>query len=208
MPVLLHPDDYEKNFKHWEELKTMKNGEVKSVEGRLKHADESWRWFHLRHSVFKRNDKGEVIQVIGIATDITDLKKTENQLEESKSFITKIMEANPNVVIIHELKTQTPIYINRYVEEVLGYTPEEVLAMGEDAFKTLIHPDDQPKILKHLEEFSSADFDTSKSIEYRAKDKQGNWHWGLSKDSAFERDSEGKVTKIIAAATEITDRKK
>lgn len=208
MPVLLHPDDYEKNFKHWEELKTMKSGDVKSVEGRLKHADESWRWFHLRHSVFKRNDKGEVIQVIGIATDITDLKKTENQLEESKSFITKIMEANPNVVIIHELKTQTPIYINRYVEEVLGYTPEEVLAMREDAFKTLIHPDDQPKILKHLEEFASADFDTSKSIEYRAKDKQGNWHWGLSRDSAFERDSEGKVTKIIAAATEITDRKK
>jgi PAS domain S-box-containing protein len=208
MPVLLHTDDYEKNFKHWEDLKTMKNGEVKSVEGRLKHADESWRWFHLRHSVFKRNDKGQVIQVIGIATDITDLKKTENQLEESKSFITKIMEANPNVVIIHELKTQTPIYINRYVEEVLGYTPEEVLAMGEDAFKTLIHPDDQSKILKHLEEFDSADFDTSRSIEYRARDKQGNWHWGLSKDSVFERDSEGKVTKIIAAATEITDRKK
>ncbi|GAL84545.1 multi-sensor hybrid histidine kinase [Sporocytophaga myxococcoides] len=208
MAVLLHPDDFEQNFKHWEELKTMKNGEVKSVEGRLKHADGNWRWYHLRHSVFKRNVKEQVVQVIGIATDITNLKKTEHQLEESKSFITKIMEANPNVVIIHEMKTKTPIYINRYVEEILGYTPEEILSMGEDAFKTLIHPDDQPKILKHLEEFSSVDYDTSKSIEYRARDKQGNWHWGLSKDSVFEKDSEGKVTKIIAAATEITDRKK
>lgn len=208
MPTLLHPDDFEKNFKHWEELKTMKNGEVKSVEGRLKHANGSWRWYHLRHSVFKRNENGQVIQVIGIATDITNLKKTEYQLEESRAFISKIMEANPNVVIIHELKSQTPIYINRYVEEILGYTSEEILAMGQDAFKILIHPDDQPKILKHLEEFASGGFETSSSIEYRARDKQGNWHWGLSKDSAFERDSEGKVTKIIAAATEITDRKK
>ncbi len=208
MPALLHPDDFDENVKHWEELKTLKNGEVKSVEGRLKHADGSWRWFHLRHSVFKRDETGQVVQVIGIATDITDLKKTENQLEESKAFITKIMEANPNVIIIHELKSQTPIYINRYVEEILGYTSEEILAMGMDAFKILIHPDDQPKILKHLEEFALGGFETSRTIEYRARDKQGNWHWGLSKDSAFERDSEGKVTKVIAAATEITERKK
>ncbi|MBO9698725.1 MAG: PAS domain S-box protein [Sporocytophaga sp.] len=208
MTALLHPGDFEKHFKHWEELKTLNNGEVKSVEGRIRHADGSWRWYHLRHSVFKRNEDGQVVQVIGIATDITNLKKTENQLEESRAFITKIMEANPNVVIIHELQTQTPIYINRYVEEVLGYTSEEILAMGQNAFRLLIHPDDQPKILKHLEEFASAGFETSKSIEYRARDKQGNWHWGLSKDSVFERDSEGKVIKIIAAATEITDRKK
>lgn len=208
MTALLHPDDFEENVKHWEELKTLKNGEVKAVEGRMKHADGTWRWFHLRHSVFKRNENGQVIQVIGIATDITNLKKTENQLEESRSFITKIMEANPNVIIIHELKSQTPIYINRYVEEILGYTSEEILAMGTDAFKVLIHPDDQPKILKHLEEFALGGFETSRTIEYRARDKQGNWHWGLSKDSAFERDSEGNVTKVIAAATEITERKK
>jgi PAS domain S-box-containing protein len=207
MTKLLHPDDFEHNIKHWKELETMKDGEVKSVEGRLKHADGTWRWFHLRHGVFKRDEKGKVVQVIGIATDITNLKKTEKQLEESKAFVTKIMEANPNVIVIYDLMKQMPVYINRYVRETLGYAPEEILVMGPDALNRIIHPDDRPKLLYHLNRVVSVDHGNSKSIEYRAKDKQGNYHWLLSMDSVFERDEKGRVIKVIAAITEITDRK-
>jgi PAS domain S-box-containing protein len=42
-----------------------------------------------------------------------------------------------------ELDTLKYIYINRKVEDFLGYSPDEIINVGNDFIKNLIYPEDQ-----------------------------------------------------------------
>ena len=69
---LIHPDDYENVWRHLLEFETVPDGTCLEVEYRLRHACGEWRWFHARESVLHRDAEGEVVQVVGVLTDITE----------------------------------------------------------------------------------------------------------------------------------------
>jgi diguanylate cyclase (GGDEF)-like protein/PAS domain S-box-containing protein len=69
---LIHPDDYENVWHHLLQFEAAPDGTCLEVEYRLRHAAGGWRWFHARESVLHRDAAGEVLQVVGVLTDITD----------------------------------------------------------------------------------------------------------------------------------------
>jgi len=69
----VHPDDHEKYSQYLSRLHTLRDGEVREVEFRLRSAD-GFQWFRSRDHIFKKAD-GFVRQVIGIAQNI-DYEKT------------------------------------------------------------------------------------------------------------------------------------
>lgn len=86
-----------------------------SPEYLVKHKDEGWRW-NISNASPLKNDKGEVIRIIGIAHDVTELKnamdalrKTNIELRETQSQLVQSekMAALGNLVagIAHEINT-------------------------------------------------------------------------------------------------------
>ncbi len=59
------------------------DGEVISLDHRMRHADGSIRWFSRRAAVLHRTDQGAVTQLVGVARDITDAMAIEQRLQHS-----------------------------------------------------------------------------------------------------------------------------
>ena len=81
LSLLLHPDDQEKILNMDEHLSNVRDGEVWSGEYRIKHSDGSWRWMLTANSIFKRDENGKPIQIIGTSKDITEQKNASEALQ-------------------------------------------------------------------------------------------------------------------------------
>ena len=80
---IIHPEDLPKVFSNHQKISTTKDGEISELEYRVKQADGKYRWLYSRDTVFNRNQNGLVTQILGVATDITERKLAEIELQNT-----------------------------------------------------------------------------------------------------------------------------
>jgi PAS domain S-box-containing protein len=90
---LLHPDDLAAAQERLERLADLPDGAMSEIECRLRHGDGSWRWFLCRDVAYRRAPDGRVCQVIGVATDITQRKRVEEDLHRTKETLKRLNES-------------------------------------------------------------------------------------------------------------------
>ncbi|MEM6941863.1 MAG: ATP-binding protein [Pseudomonadota bacterium] len=113
----------------------------------------------------------------------------------------------PGIIYVFNQKTQSNEYSNRSLGEMLGYTLDEIQAMGAEMLRLISHPDDFGKVTAHVQSLAQLRQDETALLEYRVKHRNGNWVWLLSKDAVFERDDQGQLLRHIGIATDITPQK-
>jgi len=82
--IFIHPHDLEKFKQQKDIIRYLRKDEVYEGEYRMKAKNGDWRWLIHRDTSFKRNENGEVKQVLRTTMDITDRKKNELDLLEAK----------------------------------------------------------------------------------------------------------------------------
>ncbi|HEY9602708.1 MAG TPA: PAS domain S-box protein, partial [Allocoleopsis sp.] len=201
---VLHPDDLETQQAAL--ARVLANPGVPiSLEYRLRHKNGNWVWLEgISTNLLHEPD----IQALVIfSRDIRDRKRAEEELQTSQHLIQKIADASPNLLYLYDLEEQRNIYVNREITQLLGYTPEEVQAMGKELFINLMHPDDLRASPEKQQEIALASDGEAIGFEYRLRHKNGEWHWLYSWDTVFARNADGKPTQILGTATDISDRK-
>lgn len=107
MPTLCHPDDLNNVFGHFTTVSQLKGIEIASIEYRMKHKDGHYRWLLSEDTVFERDEDNSVQSQLGVATDITKLKETQQkfvlQTKELKSQNEDITQLA--YVATHDLKS-------------------------------------------------------------------------------------------------------
>jgi PAS domain S-box-containing protein len=154
-----------------------------------------------------RDRLGRIEGITCAALDITDRKKVEMALKESEHFVQRIAEASPDILYIYDLQEKRNIYVNREIARLIGYSPQEIQDIGDKFLTEIMHPDDVSRVIHHHNGFITASDQEIREIEYRMCDRLGNWHWFLSHDTIFSRDSNNLPKQIIGAASEITERR-
>lgn len=145
---------------------------------------------------------------LGLAFEnITARKQLEAQLQESQHYSQQIVEAMPGILFVHDLLEQRNVYTSRQITDLLGYTPEQIQAMGADVIPTVIHPDDVVCLSSYFEAFRSAPEDITLRVEYRVHHANGEWRWMYSQSVVFNRTVEGLPHQILGVSLDITDRK-
>jgi PAS domain S-box-containing protein len=81
--ILGHPDEIEQHDAWVEEGMPCDKGPY-GFEFRMKTKDENWRWFTSNSSTIKDED-GNIIEAIGVAHDITNIKQVMKDLEEANN---------------------------------------------------------------------------------------------------------------------------
>lgn len=150
---------------------------------------------------------GNVVQLFGTTQDITEQHKTEEDLRNSRNFVEKIAETSPTILYVLDLKENHLLYINKEVEEVLGYTPEEMINMPGLAFMKMIHAQDlllQPT--KQTLHANTPDEIIIQQAERRFKTKDEKWKWLLTREVVFKKDKSGKPTQLLGSALDVTER--
>jgi diguanylate cyclase (GGDEF)-like protein/PAS domain S-box-containing protein len=139
--------------------------------------------------------------------DISLRKNLVSELQNRKHLLERILDTGPGAVYIYDLVKQQNVFINRHWLTAFGYTVEEAQAMGVGITR-IIHPDDLSGITANHAAWRDATDGETRSIEYRIRDKQGGWHWLVSRETQFTRDKGGQVSQILGAAYDITGRKR
>lgn len=116
----------------------------------------------------------------------------------------QVLGVVPGIIYVFNQETQSNDYANRSLGEVLGYSVEDIQAMGDAFLPSLTHPDDLPKIGAHFAAIKDLKDNSILTVDYRIKHKDGHWVWLLSRDTVFERASDGSVISHIGSATDIT----
>lgn len=149
-----------------------------------------------------KTSKGEVVGVLGIGHDITERKKTELILRESRRQLSLALSASKAGYWVREVDTNTIIWSDENTR-LLGYEPEEIEPSFEN-WKARIHPDDREaisseflKLLAHKSEIN---------LEYRVLLPDGAVRWINNIGSPIYSDS-GEVDVYTGIQIDITSRK-
>ncbi len=140
--------------------------------------------------------------------ELSDRQKAEQTLRENQRFIQSITDASPNIIFLYNVQKQINVYANQATYSILGYTPQEVQAIGVEFLPNLLHPEDFAKFSANVALLNKAVDGEIIDIEYRIRHANGEWRWLYSRDSVFSRDEDGQVLLTIGAAQDITDRKR
>jgi two-component system cell cycle sensor histidine kinase/response regulator CckA len=106
--------------------------------------------------------------------DKTDLKLKEKALRESEKRYRLLIESIPSVVWVTCQDGRT-VFISSNVEQVYGYTPDEILAKGKELWFDRIHPDDGVRVQEAFQRLF--DQKVQFNVEYRIRRKDGQWIW-------------------------------
>lgn len=81
----IHPEDFKGLVQIFKKIYNSKASDVYEVRARARHKSGHWVWLNFRIVAFSRDKKGVVTQTLGIATDISQIKKAE--LEGKKAMM-------------------------------------------------------------------------------------------------------------------------
>jgi PAS domain S-box-containing protein len=87
-----------------------------------------------------RNDRGQVVQIIGAGRDITEFKRTQEELKTSEERLRILFEYAPDAYYLNDLKG-TFLDGNRAAEEMCGFKKEELI--GKNFLKVGLLPKSQ-----------------------------------------------------------------
>lgn len=115
----------------------------------------------------------------------------------------QMAEATAAILYLYDGKERRSLYVNQRISDILGYSSDEIRAMGSHLFSWLIHPDDVGQAIGLKQLLTAQDGEFLES-EYRMKHANGEWCWFSSRHCVFSRDAEGLPQQILGTAIDIT----
>ena len=132
----IHPDDLKILLGKKEELDNNKDDSELQIEIRINN-NGTWKWMNSLTSVFKRDDQGNVTQILGVLFDIDDQKKIEQDLliakekaEESEARFRNLMENIDTVAVQGYGPAGITRFWNKASEKLYGYTQQEAIGLN------------------------------------------------------------------------------
>ncbi len=196
---LLAPEDREKALNYLQ--KGTREGYVRDMEYTMLRRDGS-RFYGELNAAGVRGSQGELKGFIVVVRDISERKKIERDLKESKEMYEKLVKASPNAIAVTDLEGKI-VDISEEAIKLSGYDDvEEVL--GRSSFD-IIAPEDREKAYRLLQNTYREGF--TKNAEYSLLRKDGSYYLG-EVNSALVRDAHGNPKAFIATIRDITESKK
>jgi len=150
------------------------------------------------------DDRGNIIGVIGVATDITERNHAENALRESEERLRLLVEGVDVIVWEADATTWQFSFVSPQAETIVGY-PIKQWTTEPDFWVHHIHPDDREWTVS----FCSAETAQGQDHEfdYRMIAMDGRVVW-LRDIVRVVTDSQGKASQLRGIMIDITERKR
>lgn len=183
-------------------LQAFEDGKVHEHDTQVTGQDGKKIYFHCTANVALKDDEGKPTAVIEISRDITEQKRVEAALRESEGRFRTIFEDSPIGIDLVD-KEGRPLYVNIALQDMLGYSEDELRSM---AFTEYTHPDDVEDSLKLVRSLLDGKSDYL-DMEKRYYRKDGKLIWAHTTVSAV-RDADGDFQYFVAMVQETTERKR
>ncbi|MBI1683892.1 hybrid sensor histidine kinase/response regulator [Caulobacter hibisci] len=193
----VHPDD---RAQVREQIRqAVKSGPIYEVEYRLVDSQEGERWIHGRGQI-QRGPDGRALRVLGVNFDVTKRRQAEEGLRESEARFRALADSAPALMWITG-QGGARDFVNAAYVDFAGADYRAALTLD---WRTRIHPQDLPGILK-----AQIAGETSRkafSLEARYRRPDGEWRW-LKSFSQPRYGPGGAFAGFIGIAFDVTEAK-
>jgi two-component system cell cycle sensor histidine kinase/response regulator CckA len=204
--IQFHPDDVAKVIEVG--MKVRETGGPITNELRMRHKLGHWVWIASTLAGWVPTDD-ESFQTIAFARDITALKTAEAAKSESEARYRVVSEMSYDV-ITEANEAGRITYVGPGIEEVLGFTANEMIAL--EPFE-LVHPDDRDRVraqyAAELVDMAAASTGPTRHrprlLEFRLRHRDGSWLWFESVGVTYPR-SDGE-TRYLSVNRNVTERR-
>jgi PAS domain S-box-containing protein len=162
--------------------------------------DGQVRIFHGRAQV-DLDAAGAPVRIRGTRQDVTALRSREAQLREAEERFRLAFDEAPIGVALVALDGRW-LRVNRALCQIVGYSPEEMLALG---FQDVTHPDDVGADIEHIRRLLSGEIE-SNQIDKRYIHSDGHVVW-IQLNVSLARDDRGLPLYFITQIQDITGRR-
>ncbi len=150
------------------------------------------------HQTISRVPEDDLLRIY--ATDITERRHAEEAVRASEERFRSLVQNASDVIVVLDI-SGTIIYESPAIENILGFTAEE--RIGTIAFDH-IHPEDRERVMQTFDDYVGRG-DARETVEYRARDKSGAWHYFEAVGTNLLEDP--VVKGIVVNTRDITKRK-
>lgn len=193
--VLLHPEDLENRLEYLQSLSSANDGEVRSMEYRLKNKRGGYHWHRVYETIFKRTEEGLPHQIIGMSLDINKEKEVIQKLQLQEQLLNEAQE----IAGLGSFEWNLQAHYSVCSDQLL-----KIFDLDESKdyliFLQYVHPADQLPLTAAINEAITGDGKFECEYRYMKETEKVIWSRGIV---TFE---DGKPLKMRGTVMDVTDR--
>jgi PAS domain S-box-containing protein len=146
---------------------------------------------------------GTITHFVGVMHDITERKRSEEQLREANAQLRQFLDHSPAVLYAFGVEGEriVPRFASENITRLLGFEASD--ALSYEWWLSQLHDADRERAADSIAQSLT---DGSSRNEYRVRHKDGRYLW-VEDHQRLVRDEEGRPAEIVGVWTDITDRK-
>lgn len=196
---MVHPEDrtsvdtaYSDSLGQGRDVYEIEHRIIRRASGEIRYVHEKCR--HLRDST------GRIVRSVGMVQDVTERRKAEDCLRESREKYRRIVHTANEGIIVMDREFRTS-FVNPRLADMIGFTVDEIIGKTVDSF---MFEEDLPDHWSNMElRIQGRD----QCYERRFRKKNGETLWTLISTTCL-KDAEGNFDGSFGMLTDITERKK
>lgn len=148
----------------------------------------------------ERDDSGEIVRSLAVMTDVTERKRTEEALRETKEKFSSAFHSTPTILVISTLAEGRYIEVNEAFERLLGHSREETIGRTSMELGIWENPSDRAGYIRMLRDEGKV-----RDLELNLRSKSGEILVGLLSGEIIEVSGEKRLLTLVS---DITARKR
>jgi PAS domain S-box-containing protein len=201
--ALVHPDDAAARDAALDDVLAGRSSQYKA-ELRMRDGNGQWVWVYSCGQVIERDASGRPALMIGMAMDVTERKRAEEELRKANDRLALAVRGSQVSVWENDLAggdyRTGRVHCTKVLEQ-LGY-PAPDAAVSWEAVAASIHPDDRGPVEKALRAYLAGATEEY-SVEFRARHGDGSYRWMRSRGVAVRE--AGRPVRFVGTRIDITE---
>jgi len=183
--------------------KIFETGAEYAVHEQLVPTDKGPAWFEIVTTPIK-NEKGEIVAAIEVSIDVTERKKTESKLKETKKRFEEYLNLSRSLMVALDSKGYIT-YVNKRFCEVAGCSEED--AVGKNWFTTFVPEHARKEVQCIFKRVMNGETGPEEQHENPLLTLHGEERI-ISWKNAVLRNADGKPVGALSSGEDITERKR
>ncbi len=148
---------------------------------------------------------GRLLGAVSALTDVTSERAIQDRLREGVAFHDAVLAASPDMIYVIDAQSNAVEWASRNLTEMLGFSQEQLHAMGDNVVAALVHPEDAAHMLAATTAARALADGEVLQIRYRLKGGNGQYCWYSRRVTPFSRDDAGRVRQLLGIARDISE---